>query len=163
MISECINGTINGVSRITVIIEVVIILEIFFIAFKLDNDGFFSWGEAFFFFTVLWFVSIIIIITLGIFFILSVFYFQQPFFHFKHYGITCVMLNFLCLLFLTSIPLSLAHSLIVFEVEWVCVISIIMNVICCWFQLASMEKIILFFCNLQEVKGYNQIINLIRL
>ena len=39
----------------------------------------------------------------------------------------------------------------------------IMNVICCWFQLRYLDKIILLFSNLQEVKGYNQIINLIKL
>ena len=42
-------------------------------------------------------------------------------------------------------------------------ISIVLNGACCWFQIKFMDKIVLFFTNLQVVKGYNQIINLIKI
>ena len=152
-------------SRAILVIKAAVYVQVLLVAIKLDNPDLLKWGETLLVFLMIWFTCISLLLGILFFLALRLCFFRRAFQGYKYYGLWFISLNGLCLLLLTSLPLSSEKQFnhILLSTPFLCFVSLLVNFVNFCYENRCRNEILLFFCSIQEVKAFNQIINLIRM
>jgi hypothetical protein len=135
------------------------VVQLLVLISKLDGTLTCQWSEVYFGFLLVCFVGVLVLVSMGLFWVVDVLSFRGPLISTKHAGLGFISLQALSAILAAMLPL--AETTFRLPFLGVGLSGMLINLGTIGYDRIFNERIILFMCKVEKVKGFNQIVTLV--